>query len=55
VLREILRASLSNLIEGMDILVIPKAQLSVDDYQQVHTELQAFLKSLGLFVRNSHA
>ncbi|MCI0527291.1 MAG: ribonuclease P protein component [Nitrospira sp.] len=55
VLREILRTSLANLVRGMDILVIPKDQLSVDDHQKVCTELQAFLKSLGLFIRNSHA
>jgi hypothetical protein len=39
----------------MDILIIPKDQLPVDDYQKVRTELQAFLKHLGLYVRNSHA
>ena len=54
-LREILRTSLSNLIGGMDILVIPRDQLPVDDHQKVRTELQAFLKSLGFFMRNGHA
>jgi ribonuclease P protein component len=55
VLREILRASLSHLIGGMDILVIPRGPLPVGGHQKVRSELQGLLKSLGLFVRNDHA
>jgi ribonuclease P protein component len=54
VLREILRASLSSLMSGMDVLVLPKEQLPVNDHEKVCAELQALLKGLGLLIRNSH-
>ena len=48
VLREILRSSLSELAAGIDILVLPKGQLQVDDFQSVRGELLNLLECLGL-------
>ena len=51
VLREILRASLSELIGGVDILVLPKGQLPVNDYQEVKAGLIKCLGRLGLLLK----
>ena len=55
VLREILRTSLSRLVGGVDILVLPKEHLPVDDYQKVKAELLKYLKGLGLLVKGTEA
>ena len=48
VLREILRTSVSDLVAGMDILVLPKGELQMDDFKNVRGELLNLLVCLGL-------
>jgi len=54
-LREILRTSLSRLVGGVDILVLPKGQFSVNDYQKVEAELLKCLEGLGLLMKGAEA
>jgi RNase P protein component len=55
VIREILRTSLSRLVGGVDILVLPRGQLPVDDYQKVKAELLKCLEGLGLLMKGAEA
>lgn len=46
-----MRTSLSELVTGIDLLVLPKEQIKRDDFQKVRDELLKLLESLGILVK----